>query len=113
MALEGERDMAEDDGTGTTEDSSTGDVRKFLEEQDQHASTTTKVGEPAKTTEVAAAHPQRPMWKMEIFAGDEKITEQFELEEAAPAPQSGSVQPATQSGQKSWKGFLQKVFTGA
>lgn len=111
-ALEGAMDENAEEGMETAEDGQSGDVRKFLEETQQETETT-KTQE--TSTEVAAnIQPKRPMWKIEIFAGDEKITEQFEMpEEAAhPAEQPGTTQPAQESGQKSWKGFW-KMFKGA
>ncbi len=62
---------------------SAGDVRSFLNNEPKQA-------EP-KPIEVAETEPTRPMWKIEIYAGDERRIEEVELLENGELPNPSAV----------------------
>ena len=80
------------------------DVKTFLENQSK---------EPIASKPVAEEkQPETPKWQIVIFAGDERRVEEVDLpQETADAAVLDSNDP--RQPQKSWKGLLQKFFTGA
>jgi len=75
---------------------SDGDLRSFLEDED----------EPVEEVQVVKV-PSKPMWQMTIYAGDKSEVQEFEIEEEDHATLGEGDVP------NSWMEFLQRFLTGA
>jgi pilus assembly protein CpaB len=86
------------------EGAETGDVRKFLEDEEQPVATTTPLAEPAK-----------PTWTVRIYEGGTMREEKVEIPEDVLA-QPISKEPGSEGSEKaegSWQGWLERFLIGA